>query len=131
MTLGPDSTPMPTMNPSPTVLELDAFADGAWIFRFDGRVLQIFGYLEVYTASHSIVVDSWSIHVRQLIVKVAGPDKHGAQSVMFCSITSEKRCPDRGILKLTYTESTDPRWTGMLTFLADLRTAGANVYHVT
>ena len=118
---------MPTMNLLPSVLELDAFADGAWIFSFNGRVLQIFGYLEVHTASHSIVVDSRSIHVRQLIVRVAGPDKHGAQSVTFCSIASENACPERGILKLTYTEATDPRWSGMLSFLSELRAAGANV----
>lgn len=108
------------------VVELDAFSDGAWIFRFDGRVLQIFGGWEVHTSSHAVLVDSWSIHVRQLTVRVGNADK-GGYRVMFCSLASAMGCTDRGILSLTFVDEADPRWGSMQRFLSTLKSAGANV----
>ncbi len=107
------------------VLELDGFSDGAWIFRFDGRVLQIFGGWEVHTATHAALVDSWSIHVKQLTVRVGKTDE--GYSVTFCSLASAIGCPDRGILSLTFADQADSRWGRMQSFLSALKTAGANV----
>ncbi len=107
------------------VLEVDAFGNGAWIIRFDGRVLQIFGCMEIHTGTHAMLVDSWSIHVRHLTVHLFGPSRKGTHDIAFTSLASAAGCPDRGILKLT--ELGDALWARMQPLVAAVRTAGANV----
>jgi hypothetical protein len=68
------------------VLELDLFENGEWILAFDGRVLEIFGRIHPnWNVNNLVDVDSWRIHVRQLDVKVTGPDKKGYHEIAFCS----------------------------------------------
>lgn len=69
------------------VVELDPFANGDWLLAFDGRMLEICGTILVGGGvDWTTVADSWRIHVRQLNVKVTGPDKKGYHAVAFCSL---------------------------------------------
>jgi hypothetical protein len=68
------------------VLEVDLYANGTWILVFDGRVLEIFGKRDVSGVGGSgWDADGWRVHVRQLTVKVTGPNRKGLREVAFCS----------------------------------------------
>jgi hypothetical protein len=99
------------------VLELDLFANGKWILAFDGRVLEIFGNVHPnWNVNNLVSVDAWRIHIKQLNVKVTGPDKKGFREVDFCSLSDPL-----GAFKVSKLD--EAQWGRLDPFLATLATA--------
>ena len=101
------------------MVELDLFANGNWILAFDGRVLEIFGSVHPnWNVNNLVSVDSWRIHVTQLTVKVAGPDKKGMREVDFCTHSDPN-----GAFKVSQLNET--QWGRLQPFLETLAKATA------
>ena len=99
------------------VLELDLFANGKWILAFDGRVLEIFGSVHPnWNVNNLVSVDAWRIHVKQLNVKVTGPDKKGFREVDFCS-------PSDPLGAFKVSQLDEEQWGRLEPFLATLAKA--------
>jgi hypothetical protein len=99
------------------VLEFDLFADGKWILAFDGRVLEIFGNVHPnWNVNNLVSVDAWRIHVKQLNVKVTGPDKKGFREVDFCS-------PSDPLGAFKVSKLDEAQWGRLDPFLATLANA--------
>jgi hypothetical protein len=101
------------------VLEVDPYANDNWILAFDGRVLEIFGKIHVpANPSSGWDADAWRVHVRQLNVKVTGPDKKGVREVGFCS-------PSNPTAYKTTFEFNDEQWSRVQPLLDALAKASS------
>jgi hypothetical protein len=102
------------------MLEFDPYANGQFILAFDGRILEIFGKITSRIDMHPTTTDSWSIHVKQLNVKVTGPDKKGLREVRFLTPASPKLAPKTKWPQSSRARST--RSTGFLVTTPGVRT---------
>ena len=95
------------------------------ILAFDGRVFEVFQNFKEQVAGGGYQhADAWRVHVRQLTVKVSGPDRDGHRVAIFFGPSERKLKKKSGFFE--YKPLDEAQWSRLEPLLDALKAAGAN-----